>query len=147
MTEPKAPAPATEVAQPVMVGPRDLRSGNVVAVPSQRDEHGNPTAYDMKAVVFVEDDYEDNQANKPMSVLYFEDGTEFTDHYPEIPKWNVVDPGVPFEAIYSDAKKGDGQLQAYRRSDGHGADVPVPDRKKPGKPSKDTVKPPQGQGR
>lgn len=117
--------------QPMLVTPRSLVSGNVVSVPTERDEHGNPTAYAPKAVVFVEDDWEDDDANKPFSVMYFDDGTEHHDMFPEIPKWNVLEPGVPFEAVYDDAKKG-GQLRAFRSTSGRGGDIPVPDRKKPG---------------
>jgi hypothetical protein len=131
MTSP-TPTPTDGSELPALVTPRSLTSGNVVSVPDQRDEHGNPTSYASKALMFVDDEYEDEQAHKPYSVLYFEDGTTFTDWYPEIPKWNVLDPGVPFEAVY-DKIKGDGsggQLKAYRRTDGHGADVPLPERKR-----------------
>jgi hypothetical protein len=127
------------VGQPLLVTSANLVSGNVVSVPTTRDQHGNPTAYEAKALLFAEHEYEDDQAHKPIGKLYFDDGSIVTDPYPEIPKWNVLENGIPFEAIYSDPKKSDGQLVGYRRGDGHGSDIPDPKKPKrndggPGKP-------------
>lgn len=118
--------------QPLYLAPRDLVSGNVIAVPTLRDKDGNPTVYTNKALIFAETEHEDDNALKPIAKLYFEDGSIVTDVYPEIPKWNVLDPGVPFQSIYSDPKKSDGQLVGYRRVDGKGADIPDPKKGKGG---------------
>ncbi len=98
--------------RPVTMGA--LVSGNVISIPRQRDKDGNPIKWEPGAVIYTETRYRDNNAHDTYGVIVLEGGEELEDPYPEIPKWNVIDNGVPFEAIYDDKPNAHERVK-YRR--------------------------------
>lgn len=103
----------------------ELRSGNVIAVPRQRDSDGNPTSWQNVAMLYAETRYEDNDARKPYGVIVLEGGEEVKDPYPEIAKWNVVDQGEPFEVTYEN-KSGGGKPTYKKKKPDKNTDNPKP---------------------